>query len=472
VKPGGIGSFNWFPWQADALGCVLASDGRPVAWAGGKGSGKSVVACAGAVLVASTRPGAEVALVMDTYKNLRDIHLPILSRMAASAGFTHRPSDAEFIGPNGSVIRMRHLDTVGDPRLGGSPIEGMNLHAVFADECQQIDPRYWGTFHERARVTVTDVQGVPCLPRVVTSGLPVSTWWCAETARAGGRVFRPRTRDNTALDASYEANLRATYTERMARAMLDGEEYAPEGQIVEEYRAALEPHGTLTDWTPDPSACRFVLAMDLGLNNPHALLAAEDAERGRWVVIREWYSTGRPITIAEFCRRIGRDCVPRRVWKPGALPIDEVVTDPAGAAHSAHTGHSDLDLIALAPPDGLGLRPLVETIPERRSVVGSLNRMRLAIERGRLLIHRSVYEAGLRDDSGRSLHASLVGYRWDPRGREEPMKDGITDHAVDALRYLSRRVLWHVVEAPALPGAASRPAPVASGVRSSGRVAR
>jgi hypothetical protein len=431
------------PWQADALRAILRPAGGYYAWAGGKGSGKSVLVGAAACMLAATRPGAEVALVMDSYPSLRDIHLPIISALARSAGGEWRATDTEFRWPSGSVIRLRHLDTTGDPRIGGSPIEGMNLHAIIADECQQIDARYWSVWAERTRVAAVDVAGHTCSPLVVASGLPIGTWWCTEAAKAGGHVWRPRTRDNTNNDPGYEARVRATMTERHARAMLDGEEYLPEGAIVEEYRAELEPGGVLVDWSPDWATTRTVLAMDLGARDPHALLLAEDATRGRWVVMREWYSTGRHITIAEFCARISKDAAPRRM-AAGRIPIDEVVADPAGAATSAQTGHSDLDLISLHPPEGIGLRPIVETIPERRSIVGSLNRMRLAIERRRLMFARSLAESGMADQSERSLHRSLLGYRWDPRGREEPLKDGVHDHAVDALRYGARRVLWHL----------------------------
>lgn len=467
--PLSLATMTPLPWQAEAWRDALRPEGGALGWAGGKGSGKSAAVCVAAAMLAATRPGVEIALVMDCYTSLRDIHLPLLSQIAGSAGGQWRPSDAEFRWPSGSVVRLRHLDTTGDPRIGGSPIEGMNLHALIADECQQVDPRYWTVWQERTRVEAADVAGRRCSPLVIASGLPVNTWWLREIERAGGRTWRPKTSDNTNNAPDYEARVRATMTERQARAMLDGEEYTPEGQIVEEYIPRLEPDGVLTDWTPDYRRARTVLAMDLGLNNPHALLAAEDAERGRWVIMREWYSTGRPITLGEFCRRIAADALPRRM-AGSRIPIDEVVTDPAGAAHSAQTGHSDLDLIALAPPDGLGMRPIIETIPERRSVVGSLNRLRLAMERRRIMVHRSLAESGAADESGRSIHRSLLAYRWDPRGREEPMKDGVSDHAVDALRYLARRVMWHVVEPVEVPRVERPERP--SGIRASGRVER
>ena len=439
-------------WAKEALRAALRPGGQALAWAGGKGSSKSATLCALVVAVAATRPGAECLLGMDCAKSLRDIHLPMILPMLRSVGGEWRPGDNEARLPNGSVVRLRHLDIPGDPALGGSPVEGGNYHLVAADECQQVDARYWTVFNERARVVVQDMAGRDCAPFVVTSGLPVGTWWCSATQKAGGRVWRPKTSANAAnLSPDYEARLRASMTAERARAMIDAEELAPEGQIVPEYRGELEPRGSWAEWAPDWSRARTLLALDLGLNNPHALLFAEDAERGRWVVVREWYSTGRQITIGDFCRRLARETVPRRHWggeRDPRIPVDEAVADPAGKAISAQTGASDLDLLAMQQPDGLGLRPLVETIPERRSVVGSLNRMRVAIERGRLMFAADVMRAGATAPDERSLHKSLLAYRWDPRGTEQPLKDGVSDHAVDCLRYGWRRFGWHDVADP------------------------
>lgn len=447
-------------WQRDGLAYVLRpTGGAVVGVAGGKRCGKSVFACAAASMLAATadRPDNQIAVVMDTYARLCDVHLPIMSQLAPSVGGTWAAGAQEFRWPGGAVVRFRHLDVGGSP-LAGNRLEGQTLTAIIGDELQEAHPDYGIIFGERLShalpMKIVDPQTgceqtVLRHPSLVMIGLPMREWWFALTRQMGGRTYRPRTRDNARnLAPGYEERLRASMTERYARSMLDGEAYTPEGQIVEEFIARLEPDGVLTDWTPDWEHTRTMLAMDLGVNNPHALLFAEDAERGRWVVMREWYSTGRKITLGEFCRRINADCTPRRLWSPGSplIPLDSIVTDPAGASTSAHSGHSDLDLIAGARPDGLGIRPTVETIPERRSIVGSLNRMRLAIERRRLMFSRALIETGMRDDTERSLARSLLGYRWDPRGRDEPLKDDVHDHACDALRYGMRRVLWHVVE--------------------------
>ena len=44
------------PWQAEALRAILRPCGGYYAWAGGKGSGKSVLVGAAACMLAATRP--------------------------------------------------------------------------------------------------------------------------------------------------------------------------------------------------------------------------------------------------------------------------------------------------------------------------------------------------------------------------------------------------------------------------------
>ena len=136
--------------------------------------------------------------------------------------------------------------------------------------------------------------------------------------------------------------------------------------------------------------------------------------------------------------------------EPESLPfedasLDAVVADPAGAARSAQTGIADLDLVALAPPRGLGILPRVERDPERRDIVSGCTRVNLALERGALTVERAMYEAGLRAPATkRTLARAMTGYRWDERQPGRPSKDGTHDHHADTLRYAVREVLWYL----------------------------
>ena len=460
--PRELRALQWLRWQAEAAHYVLTADPGCAAWAGGKGSGKSVLVGALACLLAMTRPGAEILLGMSTYPMLRDIHVPIFVPLARSCGADWNIADREARFPNGSVVRLRHLEVAGDPALGSSPIEGQNLHAVIADECQDIDPRYWTVLHERARVPVVDATGRLRPPVVITSGLPVSSWWCARTTQAGGRVWRPRTRDNLHNSADYEARLRASMTEERARAMLDGEELQPEGVVYRQFRPVdVSEGGSLIDWDPAPGECRYWLSGDLGYRWPAFVLWAEHVERAAWVAVDEWAPDN--VDIAGISRDMLTRTCPRQVWRQGdpRRPVDLLITDPAGGARSAQTGQSDLDIWALKPPEGYGMRPRVETRPERRGVVEGIHRVQLALERRQLLVSANLYARGMSGDArARTLARSLLAYAWDPKRPQEPLKDGVNDHHVDGVRYLVRESpLWNLGDAAAAWGRAQLEAP-------------
>ena len=446
-----VDAFAPLRWQKLAARAILRPTGGTYAWAGGKGSGKSLLLCWLAVMLAYLRPGAEIALVMDTHKSLRDIHLPFLMQLAPSVGGVWRAGDLEWHFPNGSVIRMRHLEMAGDPMMGGSPVEGGNYHAVLMDEGQKVDARYWMVFLERARVAVLDLAGNLCAPLVITSGLPIGTWWCAETARAGGLVLRPQTRDNTHNDAGYEGRLRAAMTEARARAMLDGEEYTPEGAIYQEFVARDEADGgNLSDRVLDYARCRTALIIDPGVNRPFATLAAQDLESKVWYLAANWAPDGdvNGVSVSRLASIILRDCVLRAGWKQGGKPpIDEVWMDPAGRSRSQESARPQLEVWGLPPPEGIGQRPRINTDPSRVPVMAGIQRTQLAFERKRLMMLASLYRKCMSEPpTQRNLARCLLGYRWDPRHDGEPLKGDGNDDGADTVRYLVMAMpdLWHI----------------------------
>lgn len=441
-----IGTLTPLAWQRDALRAILSPRSGCYAWAGGRGSGKSLLVDAAACMLAATRPGAEVALVMDSYPSLRDIHLPLIKPLAKSCGGQWRATDTEFHWPSGSVVRLRHLDVAGDPSLGGSPIEGGNYHAIIADECQQVDRAYWDLFQTRYRKTITDLAGNACGPVLVTSGLRIDPWWCRGTAALGGRVWYPATRENAANnDAGYEDRMRASMTPERARALIDADgDFTPEGGCFREYVPASEDRGGhWTDWQPaDLRSTRFVLVGDLGIRWPHFGLFAQDQERGRWVCIREWAPDD--ATVGDVCRAMRRECIPRSQWDPmsGLFPVDQLIIDPAGRARGAD-GRSQADLFALPAPEGFGMRPTWEQDQARCGVADGIDRVNMALHRKAVMFYRPMMEAGMKaHHDRRTLARCMVGYRWDPRRPGEPLKDNRNDHGADVVRYFTRAFLW------------------------------
>lgn len=452
-------------WQRSALARVMRpTGGAVIAVAGGKRCGKSVFACAAASMLAATAdcPQNQIAVVMDTYARLCDVHLPIMSQLAPSVGGVWCAGAQEFRWPGGAVVRFRHLDVGGSP-LSGNRLEGQSLTTIIGDELQEAHTDYGIVFRERLSEalpirTINSRTGqeetVLRLPTLVMIGLPMKTWWIALAREIGGDIYRPRTRDNERnLSPGYEAALRASMTERYAKSMLDGEDWTPEGQVFYGFSSATYPDGNvLRGHALDWRSVRTMLSGDLGYRNPAFLLWAE-VWPGTWCVVREWAPDG--CTIGDLCDMLAADVCPRRDWRPGdsRLPVDELVVDPAGDHVNDQTGHPDLDLLARSQPEGLGLWPLVEPQGPRRGIVAGITRMNVALEKRLLLISGRVIDAGMAaPEKHRTLIRAIQGYEWDTRNPGKPKKPGTGDtvtHHADALRYGFRRVMWDAMEPPA-----------------------
>lgn len=440
------------PWQARMLaaGLVTGWPGDIAAIRGGLGSGKSLALCALACLIAEHRPGAVVVVGMDSHRRLRDVHLPHLRGLLAGSAVVHQVSEQAFAWPSGSRLILAHLDTPAGAGTGQSPIEGINAHAVLIDECQTLRPDVLDVARSRARVAVAQ-EGRMMPPLVVTCGIPVEpAWWVERTREVGGAVYLPTSAENVEhLGPGWLDRLRETLGDREYQALAENRPLPPSGAVLRSWA----PERCVVDVVPAWGTMRCMLAMDFGLRCP-AVLALAELARGRWCVVREWAPDDE--TLPDLLARLAADCVPRRHWTEGdrRIPVDMVVCDPAGAARSAQTGASDLDLIRAAHPAGLGTVPIIERDPARRDIVSGCTRVDLALERGALTVARSMYEPGLRaPPSRRTLARALSGYRWDARQPGRPAKDGVHDHHIDALRYAVRHVLWSP------PGVQSAPRP-------------
>ena len=423
---------------------------RGVAVAGGKGSGKSAAACRLAVLACLTRPKAQVTLAMDNHKSLNDIHQPLLWEMCPGAGAVWRETKGEWwftSGPGaGGILRLRHLDMAGDPMSGRSPLEGPTLDALIVDECQKVDPAYFTVALERTR-QAPDPNGAPRLPPFVGFfGLPINTWWMALCESQGWPTFRPRTRDNAAnLSATYEADLRRVYTARQARALLDGEELAPEGAIFDGFIPSLERDGggggTVTTEPIDWAHAQTCLVIDPGARRPFATLFARNlGGSGRWIIAANWApgDGSTEIKVDRMSREVLADCKLRRDWNTdcGRMPIDDIVMDVAGQ-HLGGDPRNHREYIRQwsdPQPDGLGMRPRVNLDPARVSVELGIQRTQLAFEHGRLAMAEALYRKCLTDPpKARNILRCLMNYTRGADGK--PLKFTGFDDGADTIRY-------------------------------------
>lgn len=122
----------------------------------------------------------------------------------------------------------------------------------------------------------------------------------------------------------------------------------------------------------------------------------------------------------------------QRVSVEGGWPAPMLIyCDPAGEAHNSQTGMRDVELLRRA-----GWKVKYQSLPVERGLEAIEGLLRPAQGEARLHIHPRCVR----------LIAALERYRRDERSGE-PVKDGVYDHCVDALRYAvcgAMGVGWHV----------------------------
>ena len=448
-SPLDIRNMQLSPKHREIFAHVIAGKTPAVALKGGKGSGKSLLVAYMAVFICLTRPRAQVVIAMDTHKSLNDVLQPFLWQICEGAGAVWRETKGEWWftqGPGaGGIVRLRHLDMCGDPALGGSPLEGGNLDALFIDECGKVHSGYFTVGLERTR---NFRPGCPP-PIAVFSGLAFNAWHVAMCQARGWPTWTLRTADNMHLPADYEAKLRQGYTERQARAWLDGEELTLEGAIYQEF----DPHpeeegGSITSRPIDRARSQFLLVVDPGLHMPFATLFARVVTGGPWIIVDCWapdaasggYSPGQMARMIMSDGAGFHGCRLRRDWRPGdsKWPIDDAAMDPAARRKlDEPAARAQLDVWALPQPEGIGMRPRVNSDPRKTPVRTGIERTQLAFERRRLLMSADLYARCRADPpERRNILRCIEGYRWNPDTRiDEPVKGDGNDDGADTVRY-------------------------------------
>lgn len=175
---------------------------------------------------------------------------------------------------------------------------------------------------------------------------------------------------------------------------------------------SFDPSVHVVDCEP-PADGRWTLAVDFGYANPFVCLWVVESGTGgaddEVLVVDEHHR--REWTVEQHLAHIAT-----RPWPK----TPRVACDPAGGGRNDQTAESNIAL----------LRRSGHKVHARRSqIVDGVELVRTALRsadgRVRLRIHRRC----------RNLIAALQSYHYAEGGGENPVKDGVSDHALDALRY-------------------------------------
>lgn len=444
---GDLRAHDLSPWQLDLVEAVAVDHEALIGMRGGIGSGKSAGIVFAIEATARTRPGAPLGLFMDTYRRLKDVHLPICKKVFQGARY--RASDTQFEWDNGASLILRFFN--GSDGAGINPIEGLNLHWSWGDECQTQTRDFLARMSDRTRVAVCDVNGELCEPGIGLSGIPIhSAWWIHEVVKAGGRTFFPKSRDNAAnLGRSWFDRQRKILGDAEYQALIDNDPQPKAGGALNVWSSKSYPAGNILDGFVYDESMTVYVAIDFGRRWPAVLFIAQVGDLH--VIFAE--CAPNEVTTYELAAAMRRVGWPRSYahQRPANVRylVDGGVCDPSGEAINVQTKQTEVSIIAAAPPKGFGVHCTSTTDPVKRSVAGSFIRFRRAIEERRIVCTRELWQAGLdAEPDVRTWAKCVLGLKWSPGtrsnpGTDVPLKDNVNDHHPDAGRYYGMRFLWY-----------------------------
>jgi hypothetical protein len=412
------------PLQADVLRHVLR--GAPlVSVMAGWGSGKTAAGAFAQAVLSEARPGTTRLAVTDTYGRAERVLLPTFDEWLAPEGWTAQNGGLVWGHKNGSRIRVVNYLRPSTRASTSNPLEGINAADAWVDECQALPPEVLA----KVRGRVGRDGGHPGI--ILCTGLPVAgAWWVTAAERdPRGVVLTAESGVNAAnLPADYIDQLRVTLSPEEFDAMVRAIPAAPRGQVLTGFASREWPAGNLLDASPDDYRDHDITAaVDFGLR-PAVLLLAHDAGRDLDIVVDELQPDD--VDVYELAR-----LVRARGWR-----IAHAAGDPAGRARSDKDHRRSMQILAAE----LGVHFRWTREPDRIAIPAGLltlnRRLCSADGRRRLAVLRSVWDGG--DHGGRSLRRSVLGYRYPESGGEQPVKDGVTDHAIDAWRYWAINFRW------------------------------
>lgn len=400
--------------------------------AGGWRSGKSYAGLGFCELKMGLNPGCMGAIIEPDYKMLRDFinnkFRPAFAHMITGES---KQDDLIFLKDGVKVVYLsgHNIDKLEQYELGW----------LLADEVRLMN----GELYMRANARVNDPSAIA--PGVGFVGTPEFGWLSNTFAGqndAQRRIIHIDTEANPYLTVEFLESLYASCPAHLAEAFIKGRFVPPGGSVYPMYSIRNQiPYqfhksflsGCVIDWAPRTPHVLFYQLYFPG----DVLAKVGPVKRTTAVVYDELILDGkfRAISTPELCRAI--------IGKGHRL--DEVIADPAGKAAEATSGTNSLRQARLA----LGM---AITIPpgNMKGIEAGVEHVSLALApmAGAPTLYISNALTANRDP--RAVHNAFSGYHY-PKDKEgkpldaTPVKDGVSEHAMDDVRYLI------VTKLPAIP---------------------
>ncbi len=400
-----------FPHQAE----FVKSRARFSAFIGGVRSGKTYSGTAKALSRAFLLPTVGAA-VAPTVGMARDVLVPQYAELAANRIAKWTSSTGDMILDNGSKILFRSADN--PERLMGLTLDWFHL-----DEAAQLPRRVWEVLVNRTIST-----GGPGFITTTPRGKNW-VWRLVEEWRddPDASAFFAKTSDNPLIDSAEIDRARRQLDSRYFRQQFEAS-FEEEGtRVYEDFTPqlhVLEESWQIRDNWP------IYIGVDFGWTHPSALIWAQLSPEGKWFIFDELVEQhlrlerlaaailGDPVTLA------GRTFRARIPYSK----VERIISGIEGLQSRQESGGES----ALSALSSLGIS---RAVAARSSILSGINAVR-----AKLLSADSEVKLFV-DPRCRRLIDDFSGYKYpedrnsEPDG-ELPLKDGIHDHTMDALRYM------------------------------------
>lgn len=396
-------------------------------FAGGYGSGKSTALAIKLLVLVVMNPGFPGLLIGQT---LGSLHTNVLAEMwriikqtlPASMWPVYRggSTNRHLLFPNDSMVYLRSAENP-------AGYEGQSVAWVLGDEI-----RYWSRRAYEVAIARARMRRAPLVQRAFAS-TPEMNWMFDEFGmrKPMHRTITAGTRENAHnLEPNYIEGLRASYSTRLQKAILDGLFTILEGAVYENVDPDFWSSKHAIDFNPREHDGKTYLAVDPGYR------------RSAWLWIREIAPT-KWVVFDQHMGETQSDSASVQLVNDKPWEIDQIWCDPAADATQSALSMDTLDML-----DAIITRNTDDPICYINAPFTSI---KYGVDKVRTLLGNPAEGQPIRlyfarrlkdyeDNNSRGIVRSLQSYRYPemkdnrPVG-DEPLKDGTFDHACDSVRY-------------------------------------
>lgn len=412
----------------------IFSPSRNTFLASGWAGGKTVAGAGYCYLSAIINSGTPGMVVMPTYRMQRNFLHRVLYPMMRDFIVGYSAQDATLNLKNGSSIIF----------LSGHNVESIEAYTVswaYADEASMMDGQLLMRLNSRIR------HPDAVRPRVGFTGTPRWGWVKDEfegRKDADRYILHMSTRENLVnLPVGYLEGLLASCPARLAKSYIDGLFVPPGGMVY----SMFDPDVHVVPWAYRRDL-PTVPVIDWSARTPHVLFAQllpQDTVLGRYrlrklVSGHDWAGA---IVFDELVPdgRYGftREQLLQQIVGRG-YRLDHFTCDPAGDAIQSATTISDVRRAR----EVLGIRARNPRGPER-SIQAGIDHVQTMLMPASDQVPRLFFSSSMvaaipslpETCRGRASINAIMGYGYpSDQTTSVPVKDGITDHFCDCLRYL------------------------------------